>query len=64
MNRLDNLFITLAQESKGIEGLLNNFFGFLFRRTDFYYEADPGEKMGFPPGIAEKMLLNIFRKYQ
>ena len=36
----------------GIDGLLETFFSFLLRRTDFYYEADPNDKMGFPPGIA------------
>jgi hypothetical protein len=35
---------------------LDSVYGFLQRRTDFYYEAEPGDKMGFPPGIAETMV--------
>lgn len=53
MERFDNLYMTIAQEAGGISGLLNSFFSFLIRRTDFFYEADPGDKMGFPPGMAE-----------
>lgn len=44
--------------------MLHSFFSFLIRRTDFFYEADPGDNMGFPPGVAEEMLLNTFRTYQ
>lgn len=56
--------MSVAQECGGIQGLLHSFFSFLIRRTDFYYEADPGDNMGFPPGVAEDMLLKIFREYQ
>ncbi|KAK2196952.1 bifunctional HSP20-like chaperone/NudC N-terminal domain/NudC family/CS domain [Babesia duncani] len=37
---IDNLFLMVAQKSDGIEGLLNNFFSFLGRRTDFYSPPD------------------------
>lgn len=53
MEKLDQLYLTISQEVGGIEGLLHSFFSFLYRRTDFYYEADPNDNMGFPPGIAE-----------
>ena len=49
---------------EGVDGLLNQVFGFLLRRTDFYYEAEPGDKMGFPPTIAEQKVLGIFKNYQ
>lgn len=26
-------------------------FSFLYKKTDFYYEAIPGDKIGFPPGV-------------
>lgn len=64
MDRFDHLYMTIAKEAGGIEGLLNSFFSFLFRRTDFFYEADPTDKMGFPPGVNERMLLTIFKQFQ
>ena len=39
-----------------MQGLLDSVFGFLQRRTDFFYESEPMDKMGFPPGIAESMV--------
>jgi hypothetical protein len=38
-DRLDGLFMNLAQQSQGIEPLLDNLFGFLRRKTDFYNGA-------------------------
>jgi hypothetical protein len=64
MERFDNYYINIAREAGGIENLLDSFFSFMFRRTDFYYECEPNDNMGFPPGVAEMMVLNIFRKYQ
>jgi N-terminal conserved domain of Nudc. len=43
---------------------LDSVFGFLLRRTDFYYESEPGDKMGFRPGMTESMVYTYFRKYQ
>lgn len=73
MDRFDEYFFLIAKESGGIEGLLNSLFSFFLRRTDFYYECniqdlikkigDPGDKMGFPPGVALNMLANTFKKY-
>ena len=54
--RFDDLIFTICKESGGIEGLLNCIFSFLFRRTDFFYECDPGDKMGFPPGVNKKIV--------
>jgi hypothetical protein len=42
---------------QGVHGLLDSVFGFLSRRTDFFYEMEPGDKMGFPPGVAESMVI-------
>ena len=58
MGRFDEFFITMVQDTGGVEGLLNLVMSFLYRRTDFYYEMDPGDKMGFPPGVAKDMVNN------
>jgi len=50
------LFTITQQTNQGVDGLLNAVFGFLQRRTDFFYEMEPGDKMGFPPGVAESMV--------
>ena len=62
MERFDEFFITMVQETGGVEGLLNLMMSFLYRRTDFYYEADPGDKMGFPPEYAQKMVETLIVK--
>lgn len=54
--RFDDFFMTIAKETGGLEGLLGSLFSFLYRRTDFYYENEPGDKMGFPPGVNEKIV--------
>lgn len=62
--RFDNFLITIIQESGGIEGILNTLFSFLLRRTDFFYEMNPGDKMGFPPGEAVEMVNQIMNLYK
>lgn len=55
--RFDEMLMTIAKEANGgIHGLLDTMFSFLLRRTDFYYEAEPGDKMGFPPKFAEGLV--------
>jgi hypothetical protein len=54
------MLFAICKETGGIEGLLNTIFSFLFRRTDFFYESDPGDKMGFPPTVNQKILLNVY----
>ena len=59
--RFDEMLMTITQQAgNGINGLLDTMFSFLQRRTDFFYEAEPGDKMGFPPGYAEG-LVSIFK---
>lgn len=64
MDRFDNYYMAIAKDAGGIEGLLQTFFSFLYRRTDFYYEAEPNDKMGFPPQANEKMLISIFMHFR
>ncbi|EGZ16189.1 hypothetical protein PHYSODRAFT_507420 [Phytophthora sojae] len=61
--RFDALLTQLAQQHGGVESLLDSFFDFLHRKTDFYaVSSDPGKhKMGFLPGQAERKVLAAFR---
>ena len=68
MEKFDEVLLNIAGQLGGIEPLLNTFFWFLHRKTDFYVEFAAGTtnaKMGFPPGVAEGMLLKArFRSIQ
>lgn len=64
MERFDHFFVNITQETGGLEGLFHSMFSFLLRRTDFYVESEPGDKMGFPPGVNEQMLLKVFNNYR
>ncbi|KAJ1423733.1 HSP20-like chaperone [Ochromonadaceae sp. CCMP2298] len=63
----DELFTHVAGKCGGIKPLLDTFFSFLERKTDFYvqFDREKGAKysMGFPKGAAEGMLLQSFRQY-
>jgi hypothetical protein len=56
----DEVFTQVAGRLGGIQPLLDTFFSFLCRKTDFYVQFDPAvtkqASMGFPPGVAEKMV--------
>ena len=52
------MFMTMTQEAGGLNPFLDSMFSFLQRRTDFYYEAEPGDAMGFPPGYSEQLVSN------
>jgi hypothetical protein len=54
--RTDELYAALAQQAGGIEPLLDSFFEFLHRKTDFYVVTrDPTARgMGFAPGVAQQ----------
>jgi hypothetical protein len=64
--QLDSYFSQIASTQKGIKPLLESFFGFLKRKTDFYvtYEEGCESSMGFPKGVAEKMVLTAMKKYK
>lgn len=67
---MEELFGQAATRAGSIDNLLDEFFGFLHRRTDFYVEIKdevPREKkysMGFPKGRAQQMVLQAFNKYK
>jgi len=54
----------VAGRAGGIAPLLDAIFSFLYRKTDFYHIMQEGENMGFPPGMAEKLVLSHFHKYE
>jgi hypothetical protein len=66
-HKFDDVFAEVAGRlgGGGLPALFDAFFGFLQRRTDFYIEADPAAPapMGFPPGVAKKLLISSFEKY-
>ncbi|KAG3115051.1 hypothetical protein PI124_g1888 [Phytophthora idaei] len=64
-DRFDALLAQMAQQHGGVEPLLDSFFGFLHRKTDFYVvSSDPARhKMGFLPGQAQQKVLKAFQKY-
>ncbi|XP_034188861.1 nudC domain-containing protein 3 isoform X1 [Osmia lignaria lignaria] len=60
----DQAFLQILQEEKNITNFLDAFFGFLYRCTDFYVESGPDQKLGFPPGTIEKLVLHSLRKWK
>jgi len=62
--RFDEVLMTVAGQCGGIEPLLGTFFSFLYRKTDFFHVMQAGDKMGFPEGVAEKLVLRSFRQFE
>ncbi|XP_029693095.1 nudC domain-containing protein 3 isoform X7 [Takifugu rubripes] len=61
----DNALLGILQHVGNIQDFLQVFFGFLYRKTDFYrLLSSPNDKMGFPPGVAEKMVLKTFKLFE
>lgn len=63
--KYDAALLAILQSEGKIQPFLDVIFGFLFRRTDFYkiLENETG-KVGFPVGVAEKLIYNAYKKYQ
>ncbi|KAL4609532.1 nudC domain-containing protein 3 [Arapaima gigas] len=61
----DNALLGILQHVGNIENFLQVYFGFLYRKTDFYrLLSSPNDRMGFPPGVAEKMVLKTFKLFE
>ncbi|XP_003487101.1 nudC domain-containing protein 3 [Bombus vosnesenskii] len=60
----DQAFLQILQEERDITNFLDAFFGFLYRCTDFYVESGPDQKLGFPTGTIEKLVLHSFQKWK
>ncbi|ROL54049.1 NudC domain-containing protein 3 [Anabarilius grahami] len=53
----DNALLGILQHVGNIQNFLQVYFGFLYRKTDFYRLLNgPQDRMGFPPGVAENMV--------
>jgi len=63
--QLEHMLGTYAQRSGGIEPLLDGIFRFFERRTDlFHVMTHKEEMMGFQEGVAEEIVMGMFKKYQ
>ncbi|XP_073839190.1 nudC domain-containing protein 3 [Musca autumnalis] len=63
--RADSILSEILEERKSLTGFLDAVFGFLHRRTDFYHiQKSKDEKIGFPRGIKEEILLSCMQKYE
>ncbi|XP_033736495.1 nudC domain-containing protein 3-like isoform X2 [Pecten maximus] len=61
----DTALLGILQHEGQISGFLDAMFGFLYRRTDFYrIMKQKTDRLGFPPGVAVKLLLNSYKQYE
>ncbi|XP_063362184.1 nudC domain-containing protein 3 [Cydia amplana] len=62
ITKYDDVLSSILVNEQSILGFLSAIFNFLARRTDFYYVPDgPYENMGFPPGVAEDLVIKVLR---
>ncbi|XP_068631731.1 nudC domain-containing protein 3 [Battus philenor] len=62
MEKYDDALTSILVNEKSILGFLSSIFNFLARRTDFYYVPENKyENMGFPPGVAEELVIKVLR---
>jgi hypothetical protein len=55
--RFDDVLLAVASKHDSITALLQTFFSFLHRRTDFYVvDPNPQRPMGFAEGAAERVV--------
>lgn len=66
MVNYDDEFAGLLQNVGNLVPFFDAFFGFLYRRTDFFCIRDATEdsKIGFMEGSAEKLVISVFRRWQ
>lgn len=62
--KYDEVLTSILVNEKSIIGFLSTIFDFLSRRTDFYCVSDgPLAKTGFPPGVAEKLVITVLKAW-
>ncbi|XP_064617884.1 nudC domain-containing protein 3-like [Liolophura sinensis] len=63
--KYDPALLGILQNEGQISTFLDVVLGFLYRRTDFFVlMKTKTDKMGFPPGVAAKLLLTAYKKYE
>ncbi|XP_060063446.1 nudC domain-containing protein 3-like [Ylistrum balloti] len=61
----DTALLGILQHEGQIAGFLDAMFGFLYRKTDFYrLMKQKTDRLGFPAGVAVKILLNSYKQYE
>ena len=59
-DRFDEMLMSFAGQSGGLAPMLKTLFSFLHRKTDFYIvHSEEDAKMGFPAGVAEKLVILV-----
>lgn len=58
----DQALLGILQHVGNVQDFLRVLFGFLYRKTDFYrLLRHPSDRMGFPPGAAQALVLQVTR---
>lgn len=58
----DQALLGILQHVGNVQDFLRVLFGFLYRKTDFYrLLRHPSDRMGFPPGAAQALVLQVRR---
>ncbi|XP_038610004.1 nudC domain-containing protein 3 isoform X2 [Tachyglossus aculeatus] len=61
----DQALLGILQHLGNVQDFLRVLFGFLYRKTDFYrLLRHPADRMGFPPGAAQAMVLQVFKNFE
>lgn len=61
----DTALLGILQHVGNVQDFLRVLFGFLYRKTDFFrLLSGPADSMGFPPGVAEGMVLKTFKLFE
>uniref|UniRef100_A0A8I5NB13 NudC domain-containing protein 3 n=2 Tax=Cercopithecinae TaxID=9528 RepID=A0A8I5NB13_PAPAN len=56
--------VASRQHVGNVQDFLRVLFGFLYRKTDFYrLLRHPSDRMGFPPGAAQALVLQVFKTF-
>ncbi|KAM9698658.1 nudC domain-containing protein 3 isoform 1-T1 [Dama dama] len=60
----DQALLGILQHVGNVQDFLRVLFGFLYRKTDFYrLLRHPSDRMGFPPGAAQALVLQVFKSF-